>query len=201
MIVYFDFLCPYAWRGLELMNVLELRPELRHFSLVQGNHPDNPDRKNPTWKLAEQPGEAGPDHQKASLRAFLAGQAAGLQGAEKAFQFTLHLFRLRHKDGRDLNDPETIFEAARRAELDLAQFESDLADDEATLRANLADDLGDAAKLGVFGTPTFVLDSGDAAYFRFAQLPDNKADAEKAWQLYQDVLDNGVRIETVKRPR
>lgn len=201
MIVYFDFLCPYAWRGLELMKLLDLRPELRHFSLVQGNHQENPDRKNPTWKLAEQPSEDGPDNQKASLRAFLAGQAAKLQGGEQAFQFALQLFRLRHKDGKDLNDPETIFEAARGAGLDLEQFESDLADDEATLRANLADDLDAAARLGVFGTPTFVLDSGDAAYFRFAKLPESREGAEQAWQLYQDVLHSGVRVETVKRPR
>ncbi len=201
MIVYFDFLCPYAWRGLELMQLLDLRPELRHFSLVQGNHAENPDRKNPTWKLAEQPSDDGPDNQQASLRAFLAGQAAKLQGEKRAFQFTLRLFRLRHQDGRDLNDPATIFEAARGAELDLAQFEGDLADDEATLRANLADNLNAAARLGVFGTPTFVLDSGDAAYFRFAQLPGNRADAERAWQLYQDVLHSGARVETVKRPK
>ena len=50
--LYFDFLCPYAWRGLELADVLRrghgLKFRLRHFSLVQGNHAENPDRKHPT---------------------------------------------------------------------------------------------------------------------------------------------------------
>ena len=39
--VYHDFLCPFAWRGLELLAALEIPFTSRHFSLVQGNHPNN----------------------------------------------------------------------------------------------------------------------------------------------------------------
>lgn len=200
MIVYYDFLCPFAWRGLELMEQLGERPELKHFSLVQGNHAENPNRKEPVWLLAQQPAGDGSEAQRASLAAFLADQAARRQGAEPSFSFALHFFRLRHAEGQDLADPETAREAARRAALDLDQFERDLAD-EAGLREALAADLGEAARLGVFGTPTFVLASGDAAYFRFAHLPTTREDAERLWGTYVEVLSNGLRIETIKRPR
>lgn len=200
MIVYYDFLCPFAWRGLELMALLGERPELKNFSLVQGNHPDNPNRKEPSWKLAQQPLGEGSEAQRASLAAFLADQAARRQGEEAAFSFALHLFRLRHAEGQDLADPETSLEAARRAALDLPQFEADLAD-EAGLRETLAADLDEAARLGVFGTPTFVLASEDAAYLRFAHLPTSREDAERLWGTYVEVLMNGAHIETIKRPR
>ena len=42
--LYFDFLCPYAWRGVELAAVLKTEGEaftLRHYSLVEGNHAQN----------------------------------------------------------------------------------------------------------------------------------------------------------------
>lgn len=200
MIIYFDFLCPYAWRGLELSHLLGDRPELRHYSLVQGNHPENPDRKSPTWKLAAQPTGEGSAAQSGSLAAFLAAKAAARQGAEAGHLFALHLFRLRHAEGRDLADAEVSLEAARRAGLDLDRFHADLAD-EAGLRAELAADLDAAAALGVFGTPTFVLESGDAAYLRFGTLPGTAEDARRLWETYVTVLTSDARIETIKRPR
>lgn len=198
--IYFDFLCPFAWRGLELMDKLEMRPQLVHFSLVQGNHPDNKDRRNPTWKLAERPLDEGTDAQKGSLAAFLAAQAARAQGDEAERRFSLELFRQRFVEKADLADPATARAAAEKAGLDLARFEADLAD-EAARRATLAADLEDASALAVFGTPTFQLDSGEAAYFRFASLPETREDAEAAWRLYTDVLRSGASIETIKRPR
>jgi len=82
--LYFDFLCPYAWRGLELADVLRrehgMRFRLRHFSLVQGNHAENPDRKHPTWWLDRQVAGQGSDYQAGSLNAFLAGQAGAAAG-------------------------------------------------------------------------------------------------------------------------
>ncbi|AFZ66583.1 putative dithiol-disulfide isomerase involved in polyketide biosynthesis [Deinococcus peraridilitoris DSM 19664] len=198
--MYFDFLCPYAWRGLELVSQLGVRPQLKHFSLVQGNHAQNPDRKNPVWKLAAQPLTEGPDSQQASLRSFLAAQAARLQGNEAELQFTLQLLRLRHDGRRDLNDPQTAREAANQAGLDTGRFETDLAD-EASLRESLARDLNDAAQLGVFGTPTFVLPDGQAAYLRFSQLPADESAARRLWDTYVTVLTSDANIETIKRPR
>jgi predicted DsbA family dithiol-disulfide isomerase len=198
--IYLDYLCPFAWRGLELAYVvapqLGLDLEIRHYSLEQGNHPENAGRprKAPVWKLAEQPLESSP-----SLRAFLASHAARQQGKAAHLRFALELFRLRHQERRRLDD-ETLVEAVGRAGLDLERFMADLEDEESR-RLELAADLEAAGELGVFGTPTFVLPSGDAAYFRFTQLTTEPELAVNLWELFTSVLHNGAHIETIKRPR
>jgi len=84
--------------------------------------------------------------------------------------------------------------------LDLERFMADLEDDEAR-RLELARDLEAAAELGVFGTPTFVLPSGDVAYFRFTQPTTEPELAVPLWELFTAVLHNGAHIETIGRPR
>ncbi|SMB80608.1 DsbA family oxidoreductase [Deinococcus hopiensis] len=201
--VFFDFLCPFAWRGVELADVLRrergLSFRLRHFSLVQGNHPENPDRKAPTWWLHEQPQGEGGAHQQASLRSFLAAGAAAEQGEEAGWAFTLALFRARFERKAEL-DEQTVQDAVRVAGLDPERFATDLADEQAR-RDALAGDLRASSALGVFGTPTFVLPDGNAAYLRFSQLVREAGQAEQLWNLYTEVLHSGAGIETIKRPR
>ncbi|MDW8426108.1 MAG: DsbA family protein [Meiothermus sp.] len=200
-LVYLDYLCPFAWRGLELAAVvapqLGLDLELRHFSLEQGNHPANAGlpRQAPAWKLVEQPLD-GPK----SLRAFLASHAARQQGKAAHLRFALELFRLRHQERRMLGDDQTLVEAVGRAGLDLERFLADLEDEEER-RSELARDLEEAAERAVFGTPTFVLPSGDAAYFRFTELTTEPELAVPLWELFTAVLHNGAHVETIKRPR
>jgi predicted DsbA family dithiol-disulfide isomerase len=199
--VYFDFLCPYAWRGVELLSDLRVPFEPLHYSLVQGNHAENAGlpRAAPAWRLIEQPLEEGSEFQRGSLMAFLASHAAAKQDKALHLAFILALFRARHRDGKMLNQ-ETILEAAREAELDLAQFESDLGN-EAVRRAELARDLTLAGELGVFGTPTVQMEDGRAAYFRFAELPESTSAKLEAWNLFQSVLLNSATIETIKRAK
>ena len=201
--VYFDFLCPFAWRGVELADVLRrergMQFRLRHFSLVQGNHPENPDRKAPTWWLHEQAVDAGSPQQQASLRAFLAAGAAEQQGEEAAWAFTLALFRARFEHKAEL-DEGAMRRAVREAGLDEASFAASCADGGARREA-LAADLRDSAALGVFGTPTFVLPDGNAAYLRFSRLVQGAEQAETLWNLYTEVLHSDAAIETIKRPR
>jgi len=198
--IYLDYLCPYAWRGLELAYAvapqLGLDLIIQHYSLEQGNHPENASlpRNAPAWKLVEQP-LGGPK----SLRAFLASHAARQQGKAAHLRFALELFRLRHQERRSL-DEETLVEAVGRAGLDLERFMADLEDEESR-RLELARDLEQAGELGVFGTPTFVLPSGDAAYFRFSQLTTEPELALNLWELFTAVLHNGAQIETIRRPR
>jgi len=198
--IYLDYLCPYAWRGLELAGAvaphLALDLEIRHFSLEQSSHPDNQGlpRNAPVWKLAEQPLEGS-----RSLRNFLASHAARQQGRRAHLRFALELFRLRHQERCSL-DEETLVEAVGRAGLDLERFMADLEDEESR-RLELARDLEQAGELGVFGTPTFVLPSGEAAYFRFAQLTTEPELALNLWELFTSVLYNGAYIETIRRPR
>ena len=211
--LYFDFLCPFAWRGLELADVLRrehgMKFRLRHFSLVQGNHAENPDRKRPTWWLDQQVAGRGSELQAGSLNAFLAGQAALKQPEDAAWAFTLALFRARHQpadgqmiagyNGADFQN-DTVIRAAAEGTLDLAQFDADLEDQDG-LRSKLHDDLRASADLGVFGTPTFHLPDGNIAYFRFANLVTEPQAALNLWNLYTQVLIDGARIETIKRAK
>ncbi|TSA85630.1 DsbA family protein [Deinococcus detaillensis] len=202
-LIYFDFLCPYAWRGVELADLLRrehgLMFELRHFSLVQGNHPENAQsRHQPVWWLTDQAPQEGSAAQVGSLEAFLADQAAARQGEEKRWAFALALFRAVHRDKAELS-AQTIQAAAQTAGLDMGQFQTDLAEDGAR-RAELRTDLAAAAEQGVFGTPTFVLPERHAAYFRFANLV-SPGKALETWQLYVSVLESDARIETIKRAK
>lgn len=199
--VYFDFLCPYAWRGVELLSSLGIEFEPVHYSLVQGNHSDNKGlpRANPVWKLVEQPLETEDANQRESLLAFIASHAAAQQGSALRLAFILELFRLRHRDVKPL-DPATILAAATLAKLDLERFVADQRD-EAARRAELNRDLERAGQLGVFGTPTIELESGAAAYYRFATLPETSEAKLEAWKLYQTVLSSDATIETIKRTK
>lgn len=203
--LFFDFVCPYAWRGVEL--ALLLRQDghtfkLRHFSLVEGNHTDNTKELN--WKITDQPladvaTEGYMQYLTPSLRAFLAARAASQQGEDQAWAFTLALFRAHHQHKNPLNE-STILQVATTAGLDLQQFQQAL-QDEAHLRSDLRQDLDLAREIGVFGTPTFVLPDGSAAYFRFENATPDLAAARVRWDLYQQVLANDAGMATIKRAK
>jgi len=205
--VYVDFLCPYGWRGVELAAALRAQGEqgqnepftLRHFSLVQGNHPENAGQATPVWWLTDQPLGEGERSQRSSLLAFLAAQAAARQGEEEAWAFTLALYRA-HFEGKSPLEEATFVQAARDAGLDLDRWASDR-QDESGLRASLRRDLESAAEIGVFGTPTFVRPDGSAAYYRFENLTRDVGEARRWWALYGEVLDSGAGIATIKRAK
>ncbi|WP_339094572.1 DsbA family protein [Deinococcus sp. VB142] len=203
--LYFDFLCPYAWRGTELAYVLQECGEpfrLRHFSLVQGNHPENKDQDTVQCWLSDQPlnaegGSGYLKYQRPSLNAFLAARAAYRQGKDRSWAFTLALFRLHHEDGREL-DEAAFQDAAQQAGLDLEQWRKDR-QDEAALRRELREDLEASAALGVFGTPTFVLSSGDVAYFKFEGLTRDPHAAQNLWGLFTGTLHSEAQVATIRR--
>ena len=199
--VYYDFLCPYAWRGIELLSSLGIEFEPVHYSLVQGNHSDNKGlpRADPIWKLAEQSIETDNTYQRESLTAFIASHAAAQQGSVLHQTFILELFRLRHRDSSSL-DAAAMLKAATLAKLDLKRFAADQRDEMAR-RVDLSRDLERAGQLGVFGTPTIELDGGKAAYFRFATIVDSKAAQQEAWELFLSVLSSDASIETIKRAK
>ena len=97
-------------------------------------------------------------------------------------------------------DATVTLEAATIVQLDLERFAADQRDETAR-RADLSRDLERAGRLGVFGTPTIQLENGKAAYFRFATLPDTKADQQAAWELFLNVLNSDATIETIKRAK
>ncbi|RDI95308.1 disulfide bond formation protein DsbA [Meiothermus sp. QL-1] len=172
--IYLDYLCPYAWRGLELAYAarwLGLELTLRHFRHSM---------------------EAS-----GALQAFLASHAARQQGKAAHLRFALVLFRLYHQEKAPL-DGETLVEAAIRAGLELERFMADLEEEEVR-RQELAFDLESARELGVRETPTFVLGSGDAACLRFEQLTTEPELAGHLWELFTALLHNGAHVKSIHR--
>jgi predicted DsbA family dithiol-disulfide isomerase len=195
--VYFDYVCPFAWRGAEIAELvaeeLDLSFDWRHFSLYQSNH-----RGRDHWQLWNDKIDAEDDNGCKGLFPFLASCAARRQGDRKYDAFRLQLLRARHRNHCPLNGP-TIFEAAETAGLHMPQFEDDLADPEC--RTALAQEHHRAAALDVFGTPTFHFSGDHLAYFRIRELPRSREEAFDLFSSYKRLLETYPYLETIKRPR
>lgn len=195
--VFFDYLCPFAWRAAELAErvaePLELRFEWAHFSLYQSNH-----RSGDGWQLWNQRIDPADPTGGKGLLAFLASMAARRQGDDAFAAFRLELLRARHRDHRPL-DRATVLDVAAAAELHLACFEGELDDPEA--RTRLAREHHEAATLKVFGTPTLRFASGDTAYLRLKQLPPDGEPSVELFRRVRGLLADYPYLETLKRPR
>ena len=195
--VYFDYLCPYAWRGAEVAELvsdeLGLRFDWRHFSLYQANH-----RGEARWYLWNQRLDDCDETGSRGLLPFLASTAARKQGREGFDRFRLALLRARHRDRLPLSRA-LVFSCAEAAKLHLACFEHDLDDPEA--RTTLAQEHCRAVHEDVFGTPTFAFAGGHAAYFRLRELPIDRDEAVALFRGFHELLTRYPYLETVQRPR
>lgn len=197
VIVYFDYLCPFAWRGAELARMVNAETgvtfEWRLFSLVQSNSReagfqiwnDRLDSQDPS-------GTGG-------LLPFLASLAARRQGRDAEDAFRLALQRARYVEHQSFSC-EVIQAVAETTGLDMVQFATDLKDPE--LRTILAQEHHQAGQLNIFGTPTFrFTDTGATAYLRIRELPLDAAEAVDLFSRYRSLLQDYPYLETVKRPR
>jgi predicted DsbA family dithiol-disulfide isomerase len=195
--VYFDYLCPYAWRAAEVAELvardLGLSFEWRHFSIYQAHY-----RGEAPWHVWNE--RLDPDDETGSrgLLPFLASLAARRQGTEAFDRFRPALLRARHRDRRAF-DRETIFAAATEADLHLACFERDLEDPEA--RTALAQEHCQASRRDVHATPTFVFPGGHTACLRIKELPADRHEAARLLGGLHDLLTRYPYLETGSRPR
>ncbi len=197
VVVYFDYLCPFAWRGAEIAEwvgePLGLSFEWRHFSIFQADYPGRDG-----WQLWNEPLDDADGGGCKGLLPFLASCAARRQGTEAADRFRLALLRARHRDGEPFDLP-TVQRVAERASLHMAAFERDLSDPE--LRTQLAQEHHKAVCLDVFGTPTFAFPDGDIAYLRARQLPRDRDEAVRLFSSFRGLLRDFPYLDTVRRPR
>ncbi len=195
--VFFDFLCPYAWRVAELTEIVAVklgtRFDWRHFSLYQSNY-DGDDG----WQLWNEPVEEASNSGSRGLLPFLASSAARRQGAESYDAFRLQLLRMRHVEQRPFHRV-TVLEAADRAGLHRATFERDLGDPE--MRTSLAREHHAAVAADVAATPTLLFPSGDAAYVRIAEVPRDETEALALFERVRSLLEEHPYVETIRRPR
>ena len=200
--VYYDYVCPYVYRGAEWVDRLEralegqVRANWRYFSLHQVNHPEKD-----TWKVWEQPlVDEGWQAQRygPALRCFWGAEAARRQGDEAFRRFHLALLRARFEGNHDLADPNTVLEAARTAELDLARFEEDLADP-SCLERLAADHTTAVSEHNVFGTPTFVFPGAKPAYLKLTRALTEE-EALDFWEVFRSTVVDRPYVLEIKRP-
>jgi predicted DsbA family dithiol-disulfide isomerase len=206
--VYFDYQCPYAWRGAELAAIiakpLDLTFEWHHFSLWQSNY--NPKAgDDPESKLWEHPLDdaalAGEQRGGWGLLPFLVSIAGSAQDASKEEPLRLAIFRSFHQDKKPFDLP-TLLHVAADVGLDAGKLEHDLSTSEP--RQTLAREHEQAKSHHVFGTPTFHFEAegeNHLAYLRINQLPDSEAEAINLFQDYCKMLTAYPYLQTLKRPR
>jgi protein-disulfide isomerase-like protein with CxxC motif len=91
-----------------------------------------------------------------------------------------------------------VEQVAEDSGLDLDRFRNDMADQQIVLALE-RDHRAAAAEYGVFGTPTFVFDSGATAYVRLSEPPQ----ASDSVAIFDRVISIGAeepRILEIKRP-
>ena len=195
--VYFDFLCPWAFRGSEWLRDVQaqlgpdkLKINWRYFPLDQVNSDQGPE-----WKLWEQPLES----ETRGLAMFRAAVAARKQDqGEKFEKFHQLMFQTRHGEFTIDGERPTERQLAEIAGLDLAQFDRDL-EDRSLLSTIGADYEHARSEIGVFGVPTLVFENNEAAYIKL--LPKPEADeAVSVWNEVYQTIAKRPNIHEIKRP-
>jgi predicted DsbA family dithiol-disulfide isomerase len=193
---YFDYLCPFAWRGAEVAEQvaepLGLKFKWQHFSLYQSNNKVN------GWQLWNETIDPCDESGTKGLLPFLASCSARRQGRELYDAFRLGVLRARHRDCLPLT-LETLTHIAQASGLTMTEFEKELNNPE--VRTRIAQEHHTAKSLGVFGTPTFHFEHNHLAYFRIAQLPKTSDEAVHLFSDYRRMLETYPYLETIKRPR
>ena len=163
----------------------------KNFQLEQVNSSQGPD-----WKVWDQPDI----YQTRSLVAAMAGEAARRQGVEAHSRFHLALLKARHGgSGRiPLNKHEPILEVAKEAGLDPDRFDED-SRDRSLLDIIAADHTTAVEEHGVFGTPTFVFENGNAGYLKmFVPSPD---EAGEFLDHFVAIMSDSPFAGELKRPQ
>jgi predicted DsbA family dithiol-disulfide isomerase len=195
--VYYDFLCPWAYRGSEFLRDVQeqvgkenLKINWRFFPLEQVNSDNGPE-----WKLWEQPD----DYESRGLGMFRAALAAWNQDQGDRFdKFHQLVFQTRHGEFTVDGERPDFARIAELAGLDVDQFNKDLTD--RTLLSRIGEDYEYAREeLGVFGVPTLVFENNNAAYIKI--LPKPEPDQVMAvWDEVRQTIANRPSIYEIKRP-
>jgi predicted DsbA family dithiol-disulfide isomerase len=151
--------------------------------------------QGPDWKIWEQPEE----YKSRGLWALRAGEAAKLQGKETFDRFHLALLRARHEQKREIADPLVLTEVARESGLDAVRFQRELSD--RSLLVKIGEEYTHGAQEhGIWGTPTLVLENGQAAYLKLRPAPTGE-EAVKLFEELFNLIRNRPYVIELKRPK
>ncbi len=192
--VYFDYLCPFTYRAMELAEEvagpLELSFSWVHYSLYQGNY------KGDDWRLWEDALVFDAKDGGKGLLPFLASCAVKEQGEEVFNSFRLALMRAHHVDEKPFTK-EVVFEVAGEVGADVEGLEQHL--DNPETRNAFSHDHQRAASRSVAASPTLEFSDGNLAYFRFDALPKDVEEAVNFFRDYRKMLSYPY-LQTIRRP-
>ncbi|GAB4426182.1 MAG: DsbA family protein [Anaerolineae bacterium] len=180
--IYFDYLCPYAFRASRLINEIEqTRPEVavtwRFFSIEQTNAQKY--GRNEDWNLWEQPldyDQLWRSRRRRGLVPFLMTHAVQLQNPARLPMFRLAVFDAFHNDHADISSPAVLLELAGQCGLNVDALRP--AWDTPAARQRLRDDIETGLGEGVFGVPTLSINDSEPTYMRLSQFPTDPAERQ-----------------------
>lgn len=189
--VYIDYVCPWAYRGALWLKELkaqlgdDLQIDWKFFSLEQVNAAEGD-----AWKVWHQPAS----HLTKGFIGFRGAIAARRQGEDAFEKFHYAWFEARHGERRRA----VPHDVAESIGLDMEQFARDF--DDPDLFKELACDHEHGVKeYGVFGTPTFVFENGENAYFQIREIPAPN-DAVTYWNEFKHIVADRPTFQEIKRP-
>ncbi len=166
----------------------EVEVEWRNLVLQQINS-----KEGPEWKAWEQP-----ESEQRSLPSLRGGVAARKQGTDAFDRYHMAMLHARHKERAELNDRDVVFNVARSAGLDAAQFERDYEDPETT-RTITEEHRQAVEQHGVFGTPTFIFEDGHAAFLKTLLPPEGEEVG--MFKSFMDLIGRHPYIGEIKHPQ
>jgi predicted DsbA family dithiol-disulfide isomerase len=189
--VYIDYVCPWAYRG--SLWIRDVKAQLgdqieivwKFFSLEQVNSQAGDD-----WKVWNQPAS----HMSKGFIGFRGAIAARQQGEDAFEKFHFAWFEARHSDQRRAS----AHDVAQAVGLDMEKFNADFDNPELYKQLGVDHEQG-VSEFGVFGTPTYVFENGENAYFQIKEIPAS-ADAVPFWEKFSDIVVNQPSFLEIKRP-
>lgn len=195
--VYYDYLCPYAWRGAELAEMVAAERDVQfrwhHFSIYQSRAVRNGQAQLWNARIDPQDETGGK-----GLLPFIASCAARRQGEDAYRAFRLGALRAYHRHCRPFT-LGVLTEVARNAGLHMPRFESDLANPER--RTVLANEHHQAVTLNIMGTPTFQFPNGQMACLQLSLVPARRDEAVALFESYRNLLETFPYVENMRRPK
>ncbi|WP_188497804.1 DsbA family protein [Pullulanibacillus pueri] len=155
---FVDPICPASW-GME-PNLKKLIVEYGQYFTIRViigkscDCPENPSQWNKNAQLSRMPYNEKQKFKMSSYKASLAIKAAELQGKARGNRFMRILRESLFADRKDISTEDVIIECAKRAKLDLNEFEKDL-NSERPIKA-LQCDRRITSEMGVEELPTLV---------------------------------------------
>ena len=163
----------------------------KHFCLEEINSRGDQDRH--VWEKED-------ISQARSLVAQTAAEAAKKQGNDLFEKLHLAILTARHggKGRINLNDEAAILQLATTCGLDSIRLREDM-NDPSVIKAISLDHIEAVTQHGVFGTPTFIFEDGEAAYLKSFIPPDG--DAVSFFEHFTAIISGRPYFGELKRPQ